>query len=182
MNGPMRPIFKALVGLPVVVLVLASCGTSSSGGPVGLGAVGGVSFAPTTGYFNGPSGTQLTLVLADDAPAACGGGVQHGSNALQIFLNVNHVGGTFAAGSTIPIASPPAGDALLVGEATFHTYDGTCGVTNSPPLHGTVTLTEVSASKVSGNLSLGRDATATLTGNFSVPTCATFQNPIACVR
>ncbi len=147
-----------------------SSSATSSSGSSGNGSGGALGSATVNGTLGGKTLTPvdaasyystdaLEHVILYDAPGACGdyllgNTVRRNSSVLLFYMQDATVGHTYQNTNV-----------------AFAEFDGTC---NSPPGvvgSGTVTLTAVSASSMSGDFSFTLNSD-TITGSFVAPTCA----------
>jgi hypothetical protein len=162
---------SSIMACGAVVVIAAACG----GGPASVsGTVGGVTVQSSDALFGVPGGSTSGTVLAiTSIGAACskvttGTSFKGPATALSIELVQN--GGAVTSPGTFPELSSAQGSTSAFA-GSFDSWDASCSDTTTPISGGTVTITAVSASSLTGSfdLTLGNDH---ITGSFNAPNCA----------
>ena len=180
----MRAFHRSCLALAALSLSLAPAACSSSSGspspapgPAGSadGSVGGASLDVQDAIFvNGA--TVGTGVVLTSYPGACDAiyaskHVPHGSRSVSLQLVAADAAGSGPVWKPVTFALGPASAKTNWFGAELTSVDGSCNDTSTAATGGTVTITAVSASQISGtyDLTFGSDE---LTGSFTAASCA----------
>ncbi len=161
---------NSLFGLGFAFIVVAACSSASTSA---TGTVGGASLNAQDAVFANlqtPS-TSGTVLAVTSFTGACDDVTNSRLPKSSAVLSIQMVsnGGTVTAPGTFSF--PNATGANFLG-ASFAAYDATCTATRTDATSGSVSVTAVSASQMTGTfeLTFGNDH---LSGSFNASYCAT---------
>ena len=133
------------------------------------------------------------VVLITSTPGACTRVAAKTIKATttDVEITVSHHAADPITTGTYSIGFPSSGDQTATASVTAIRVDGSCQVSSQPRQanSGTVTLSRISASEVSGSVDVTLDDGTTLVGTFGAPHCTAAETsaaiedlPWACVQ